>query len=137
MINIQTGPAFMSELKSSIWGLYEDSLANPQIVSGKKAEKTACGKKAEKTAFCYGFIRSTLNVSDVVIEVFEAIEKQKAEKTGSLTVTVPQAEFILYQIQCDTDKWVEWARDDIRVGHLVKSAYRLRNFLVSELRNKR
>jgi len=128
MINIQTGPAFMSELKSSIWGLYEDSLANPQIVSGKKAEKTA---------FCYGFIRSTLNVSDVVIEVFEAIEKQKAEKTGSLTVTVPQAEFILYQIQCDTDKWVEWARDDIRVGHLVKSAYRLRNFLVSELRNKR
>lgn len=108
MINIQAGPAFMSELKSSIWGLYEDSLENPQAVSGK-----------------------------VVIEVFQAIDQQKAEKTGRLIVTVPQAEYILHEITYHLDKWVEWAQEDIRAGHLVKSAYRLKDFLVSELREKR
>ena len=61
------------------------------------------------------------------IELIEQLEVQNSRSTGKLEVSEALAKHILWCLNTSLDKWQEWAAEDIRSGHLVRSAYRLRD----------
>ena len=101
-IKIQAGRQFWLELYNSEFGLYEDSI---------QARKD--GKPFTPEA----------------IELIQELSLQRSEFTGKLMVSEELARHILWCLDTNLDKWQGWAAEDIRNGHLVRSAYKMQGFL--------